>query len=91
MASRWSNCMVELKQLSDDDILYLYGINLFYAYYIVYVDKMICYVHKCELSDLCPGHNIKLHSHRVPSKIISNRVWVIMLGIDEGAHVIISK
>jgi len=24
-----------------------------------------CYVHKCELSYMCPGHDIKMHPHGV--------------------------
>jgi len=48
-----------------------------------------CYVHKCELSYMCPGHDIKLHSTR--SEIISNRVCELRIGIGEGANVIISK
>jgi len=46
-------------------------------------------VDKCELSYMCPGHDIKLHPHRV--KLY--RIWVcgIWLGMGEGANVIISK
>jgi len=44
-------------------------------------------VHKCELSDIYPGHDVKLHPH--PSEVISNRVCGIWLGIGEGAMVLI--
>jgi len=58
-------------------------------HYSRYCAVAFCYVHKCELSYMCPGHDIKLHPHRV--KIISNKVCGIWLGFGEGANVIISK
>jgi len=46
-------------------------------------------VHKCELSYMCPGHDIKTVS--TPSEIILNRVCGTWLGIGEGDNVIINK
>jgi len=47
-----------------------------------------CYAHKCELSYMCPGHDIKLHPHRV--KFYRMHCWK-WLGIGEGANVVITK
>jgi len=44
-----------------------------------------CYVHKCELSYIYSGHDVKLHPHRVKFEI-SNRVCGIWFGIGEGAN-----
>jgi len=33
--------------------------------YSRYCTLAFCYVHKCELSNMCPGNGIKLHPHRV--------------------------
>jgi len=54
-------------------------------HYLRYCAVAFCYVHKCELSYIYPGHGVKLHPQ---SEIILNRVW---LGIGEGANVIISQ
>jgi len=48
-----------------------------------------CCVQKCELSNIYPGHDVKLHPHRV--KFVSNRVCGIWRGIGKGPNVIISK
>jgi len=34
-------------------------------HYSRYCAVAFCYVHKCELSYMCPGHDMKLHPHRV--------------------------
>jgi len=34
-------------------------------HYSRYCAVAFCYVHKCELSYMCPGHDIQLHPHRV--------------------------
>jgi len=34
-------------------------------HYSRYCAVAFCYVLKCELSCMCPGHDIKLHPHRV--------------------------
>jgi len=34
-------------------------------HYSRYCAVEFCYVHKCKLSYMCPGHDIKLHPHRV--------------------------
>jgi len=34
-------------------------------HYSRYCTVAFCYVHMCELSYICPGHDIKLHPHRV--------------------------
>jgi len=44
---------------------------------------------RCELSYMCPGHDIKLHPHL--SEIISNRMCGIWLSIGKGTNVLISK
>jgi len=54
-----------------------------------YCTVAFCYVHKCELSYICPGQDIKLHQHWV--KLYRTGCTVIWLGIGEGANVIISK
>jgi len=33
--------------------------------YSRYCTVAFFYVHKCELSYMCPGHDIKLHPHKV--------------------------
>jgi len=34
-------------------------------HYLRYCTMAFCIVYKCELSYMCPGHDIKLHPHRV--------------------------
>jgi len=34
-------------------------------HYSLYYSVAFCYMHKCELSYMCPGHDIILHPHRV--------------------------
>jgi len=34
-------------------------------HYSRYCTVAFCFVHKCELSYMCPGHDIELHPHRV--------------------------
>jgi len=55
-------------------------------YYSRYCTVAFSYVHKCELSYMCPGHK----TASTPSEIILNRVYGIWLGIGEGANVLIS-
>jgi len=47
-----------------------------------------CYVHKCELSYIYPGHDVKLYQQ---SEIINIEKSVWDLAIGEGANVLISK
>jgi len=57
-------------------------------HYSQYCTVVFCYVHKCELYYMCPGHDKTAPTR---SEIIWNRVCGIWLGIGEGANVIISK
>jgi len=53
-----------------------------------YCTVAFCYVLKCELSYMCPGHDIKLHLHRVKLYRIGCLGW---LGIGKSANVIINN
>jgi len=44
--------------------------------YSRYCTVAFCYVHKCELSYMCPGHDIKLHPHRVKIYRIGCMVFI---------------
>jgi len=58
-------------------------------HYSRYCAAAFCYVHKCELSYLCPVHDVKRHPNRVKFDIIG----CVGSGFDigEGANVLISK
>jgi len=51
-------------------------------HYWRYCTVSFCYMHKCELSYMCLGHDINLHPHQVK---------LYRFGIGKGANVIISK
>jgi len=77
---------VALKPCSHEEIT---------RHYSRYCAVAFCYMHKCELCYMCPGHDLKLHPC-TPSEIRSNRVYIgpmcgIWLGIGKGANVTISK
>jgi len=83
----------QLYRLSavDKHTVSLQPIQKITRHYSRYCAVVFCYVRKCELSYIYPGHDVNLHLHSAQSEILSNRVCRIWLGIGEGANVIISK
>jgi len=58
-------------------------------YYSQYCAVTFFCNHKCHMSYMCPGHDVKLHQHRV--HLYPLKVFGIWLGLCEGANIIISK